>query len=76
MGLAQWQAAGYDPNSIFGDPLFVDPLKLDFRLKPESPALKLGFKPFPLDGWGLPADFRKDWLDPLPPEPDLSAAGR
>jgi hypothetical protein len=74
--LEQWKGAGRDKNSVFGDPLFVDPLKLDFRLKPESPALRLGFKPFPLDGWGLPADFRKDWLDPLPPEPELGAAGR
>ncbi len=74
--LEQWKGVDRDKNSVFGDPLFVDPLKLDFRLKPESPALRLGFKPFPLDGWGLPADFRKDWLDPLPPEPDLSATGR
>jgi len=28
------------------DPGFVDPSKDDYRLKPDSPALKLGFKPF------------------------------
>ncbi|MBU4200081.1 MAG: DUF5123 domain-containing protein [Verrucomicrobia bacterium] len=31
------------------DPLFVNPEKGDFSLKPDSPALKLGFKPLDLD---------------------------
>ena len=40
-----WKARGMDANSIVADPLFVNPEKGDFRLKPNSPALKLGFKP-------------------------------
>jgi parallel beta-helix repeat protein len=40
---AEWHAAGYDQSSVVADPLFVDPLRCDFRLRPESPALKLGF---------------------------------
>ena len=40
-------------NLTEGDPLFVDAGKLDFRLKPESPALKLGFKQIPIDRIGL-----------------------
>jgi hypothetical protein len=40
-------------NLLDQDPLFVDKDKLDFRLKPESPAFKLGFKPIPSEKIGL-----------------------
>ncbi len=49
---AQWQEAGYDRNSLVADPIFVNSTADDYRLKPESPALKLGFKPIPLDKIG------------------------
>ncbi len=51
--LAQWQAEGHDQHSIVADPGFVDPAAGDFRLRPDSPALKVGFKPIDIDAAGL-----------------------
>ena len=45
---AEWQAADQDKDSVLADPLFVDPEQGDFRLQPESPALRMGFKPLNL----------------------------
>ncbi|MFH1269152.1 MAG: right-handed parallel beta-helix repeat-containing protein, partial [Planctomycetota bacterium] len=50
---ADWQSLGRDENSLVADPMFVDPGALDFRLKPESPATKLGFQPFDTREVGL-----------------------
>ena len=36
---------GCEMHSRIADPMFVDPAKDDYRLKPESPALELGFQP-------------------------------
>ena len=58
----QWRARGRDQNSVLADPLFVDPEKGDFRLRPGSPAAGVGFKP-------------PDWTDVGPRPADRRATG-
>jgi hypothetical protein len=59
--LEGWRALGFDRNSVFADPMFVDPSKNDYRVKPESPALKVGFKNFEMGTWGIQDHF-PSWL--------------
>jgi len=68
---AQWQAKGQDTHSMIADPLFVGAEKYDFRLKPDSPALKLGFQPIVLSNVGLigprewvnqPKEIKRKWV--------------
>jgi hypothetical protein len=57
-----WQANGMDVHSVIADPLFVDAAKDDYRLKPESPAFKLGFKPILFESIGPYQDpLRASW---------------
>jgi len=44
---------GWDKNSLFGDPQFIDPANGDFRVQDGSPAWKIGFKNFPMDQFGV-----------------------
>jgi len=53
MSLEEWQFRGHDVHSTFADPMFVDADNGDYRVKPESPALKLGFKNFSMDEFGV-----------------------
>ncbi|MBT3288146.1 MAG: right-handed parallel beta-helix repeat-containing protein [Victivallales bacterium] len=69
---AEWQATGRDTQSIIADPGFMDAAAFDFRLRPKSPALKLGFRPLDPAGAGLEQDFR-DLANPslCGPEPPV-----
>jgi hypothetical protein len=44
----EWQKMGRDAGSKFEDPRFENAGQRDFRLKSDSPALKMGFKPWDL----------------------------
>ncbi|MGJ8692958.1 MAG: peptide-binding protein [Thalassotalea sp.] len=44
---------GWDKNSVYGEPMFIDPANGDFRIKKESTALDTGFKNFPMDQFGV-----------------------
>ena len=44
--LEAWRKMGKDVHSVYANPLFNDALRRDFRLLPESPALKMGFVDF------------------------------
>ena len=59
-GLKRLAKKGIKDDSVIADPMFVDAAKGDFRLKPESPALKLGFKEFDtrLESFGI---IKKDY---------------
>jgi parallel beta-helix repeat protein len=51
--LQAWQKRGHDLHSLFIDPLFVAPGRDDFRLRPNSPALRLGFRQIDLKNVGV-----------------------
>jgi len=59
---ASWQALGQDRHSLIADPLFLNPDNDDYRLRPNSPAFQLGFKPIPMEKIGLyPHELRATW---------------
>ncbi len=81
MSFAEWQAGGRDQGSIIADPKFVDPAAGDFHLRPDSPALSIGFKPFDMsragvegdDAWRrLANDMTFPEFTPPPPTPPLA----
>ena len=59
MSLKEWSAAGIDIHSSMEYPMFMDPVNYDFRVREGSPALRLGFKNFPMDQFGVQAPHLK-----------------
>lgn len=61
--LQELRAQGVAQTDVYADPLFVDLKPRDFRLRPDSPALKMGIKQIDLSGVGLTKDFPKRFLE-------------
>ncbi|MDD2762834.1 MAG: right-handed parallel beta-helix repeat-containing protein [Opitutaceae bacterium] len=59
---AEVRPSGVEIHSLFADPLFSDLENENFLLKPESPALKLGFEQIDITEAGLTRDFPKEFL--------------
>jgi hypothetical protein len=55
--LEDWRQVGFDVHSVFADPMFIDPGNNDYRVKPDSPALEVGFENFEMGRWGLTDEF-------------------
>jgi hypothetical protein len=53
MTLSQWRSRGFDLHSLVANPEFVDSANGDYSVRKESPALKLGFRNFPMDQFGV-----------------------
>lgn len=66
--LKAWQKEGMEAHSVIADPMFIDPENGDYRVKPNSPAIKLGFKNFAMDRFGVTSERLKALL----PERDLA----
>jgi parallel beta-helix repeat protein len=49
---ADWLKSGFDAHSVVADPGFVSPELSHFGLRPDSPALAIGYKPIPEDKIG------------------------
>lgn len=47
------QQNGTDRHSMSGDPLFIDAVNGNYNLQSNSPAIAIGFKPFPQDQFGV-----------------------
>jgi len=68
-GLAK--QSGLDQHSVEADAMFIDAAKGDYRVADGSPALKLGFKNFPMDQFGV----QKPDLKKIARTPVLPSAG-
>jgi len=59
--LKKWQDQGHEIGSIIADPQFADADNFDFTLAEDSPARKLGFRPFKTDDAGVYGD--RQWIE-------------
>ena len=67
VALSKAQGNHTDANSVFGNPLFINPKSGNFTVKENSPALKIGFKNFPMDQFGV----QKSTLKAIAKQPEI-----
>lgn len=65
--MRKFAAHGADAHSVSADPLFVNPGQGDFRVRPESPAFKIGFRNFDMTDFGV----KSEKLKKLARTPDI-----
>lgn len=65
------QQSGLDQSSLEADALFIDSVHGDYRVKDNSPALKLGFRNFPMDQFGV----QDPKLRAIARKPEMPAVG-
>jgi hypothetical protein len=61
LGWSAWQKLGFDQNSVWADPLLIDPAKQVYQISEDSPARKLGFVSFPMNQWGMIDAVARAW---------------
>jgi len=62
---ADWQSAGQDKDSLIADPLFTDPEHGNFTLRLNSPAVRIGFKPWDMSAAGPRVSMTREQVDAL-----------
>lgn len=65
--MRKFAAHGADAHSVSADPLFVNLGQGDFRVRPESPAFKIGFRNFDMTDFGV----KSEKLKKLARTPDI-----
>ena len=65
--MRKFAAHGADAHSVSADPLFVNPGQGDFRVRPESPAFKIGSRNFDMTDFGV----KSEKLKKLARTPDI-----
>lgn len=65
--MRKFAAHGADAHSVSANPLFVNPGQGDFRVRPESPAFKIGFRNFDMTDFGV----KSEKLKKLARTPDI-----
>jgi len=69
MDFNAWQKLGKDRHSVLADPLFTDPLNLDFHFKSLKVAKNIGFVPFDYTAAGVYGT--EEWKNQSMLDPDL-----